>query len=109
MIKAILIGGIATVALAGLADAGSVAALLADGGDAAADRTPLVRVDWQDPSALPPRFRNHCGVGGWFGRPYCADHCGPGYQLYYCTPASFGCCSVGFGYCDDRGHLRCRP
>ena len=71
--------------------------------------SPLGLVDWQEPDALPPQFRNHCTTGGWFGRPYCADHCGREFQLYYCSPASYGCCKVGFGYCDSHGHLRCHP
>jgi hypothetical protein len=70
---------------------------------------PLIAVDWQGPQSLPPRFRNHCRYdvnhGGW----YCANHCGRDYQFYYCSPASFGCCHVGYGYCDGRGHLRCAP
>jgi len=107
MLKAALLGCIGWVVVAAAAEAGGPAA--APAVERAADRASIVRVDWQDPQALPPQFRNHCGVGGWFGRPYCADHCGPGYQFYYCTPASFGCCSVGFGYCDHRGHLRCHP
>jgi hypothetical protein len=56
---------------------------------------------------LPRRFQNHCG---WkWGHFYCANHCGADYQFYYCAQASFGCCHVGFGYCDYRGVLRCRP
>jgi hypothetical protein len=70
---------------------------------------PLVAVDWQPPISLPPRFRNHCRYdphrAGW----YCANHCGPDYQFYYCSPASFGCCHPGYGYCDWQGHLRCAP
>ena len=75
----------------------------------AARAVPLVAVDWQGPLSLPPRFRNHCRYdpahGGW----YCANHCGPGYQFYSCSPESFGCCRPGFGYCDWKGHLRCAP
>jgi hypothetical protein len=56
---------------------------------------------------LPRRFQNHCG---WkWGHFYCSNHCGAGYQFYYCGEAAFGCCHVGYGYCDWRGHLRCRP
>ncbi len=78
--------------------------------DRPAGPTRPTRVDWQDPAMLPPPFRNHCTSGdGWWGRPYCADHCGRGDQFYFCSPASFGCCHVGYGYCDDRGHLRCHP
>ena len=107
MKMAILFGCIGSVALAGGAQAGGLAALPAP--SAPADRTSVIRVDWQDPEALPPRFRNHCSIDSGSGRPYCADHCGKGYQLYYCTPESFGCCRVGFGYCDWRGRLRCHP
>jgi hypothetical protein len=69
----------------------------------------LIRVDWQDPALLPPRFRNHCTVENFTGRPYCSDHCGADYQLYYCSQASFGCCRLGHGYCDWDGVLRCHP
>ena len=71
-------------------------------------RQPLVAADWQLPSALPRAFRNHCHFDGE-GRFYCSNHCGLDYQFYYCTPASFGCCRPGFGYCDWKGHLRCAP
>ncbi len=70
---------------------------------------PLVEVDWQGPHSLPPRFRNHCGVDSFSGRPYCSDHCGFEYQFYYCSRESFGCCRLGFGYCDWNGLLRCHP
>lgn len=69
----------------------------------------LIRVDWQEPLQLPPRFRNHCRAENFTGRPYCSDHCGIDYQFYYCTEASFGCCRLGHGYCDWDGHLRCAP
>ena len=107
MMKAILFGWIAAIALAGGAQAGSLAVLLAQGRPAT--QASVIEVDWQDPATLPPQFRNHCRIDSWSGRPYCADHCGLGYQLYYCTPDSFGCCRVGFGYCDWHGHLRCHP
>jgi hypothetical protein len=64
--------------------------------------------DWQGPQSLPPRFRNHCSYDSFSGRPYCSDHCGIDYQFYHCS-ASFGCCRVGFGYCDWHGFLRCHP
>ena len=69
----------------------------------------IVHADWQGPLSLPPRFRNHCVIDYFSGRPYCLDHCGIDYQFYYCTPRSFGCCRVSFGYCDWRGQLRCHP
>lgn len=69
----------------------------------------LVEVDWQSPEFLPRRFRNHCVFDTVHGRFYCADHCGFDYQFYYCSRESFGCCRVGFGYCDWRGVLRCAP
>jgi hypothetical protein len=109
MMKAALLGCIGSIGLAGVAQAGSLAALLAGSGGRAAEQASVIQIDWQDPETLPPQFRNHCGVDAWSGRPYCADHCGLGYQLYYCGPASFGCCRVGFGYCDWHGHLRCHP
>ena len=31
------------------------------------------------------------------------------YQFYFCSRQSFGCCRVGFGYCDWTGLLRCAP
>ncbi len=69
----------------------------------------LIVADWQDPARLPPRLRNHCVIESWSGRSYCADHCGRGFQVYSCSPESSGCCAVGYGYCDSRGHLRCHP
>jgi hypothetical protein len=71
--------------------------------------SPLVEVDWQGPESLPPRFRNHCVADAVRGRSYCSDHCGRDYQFYYCARGSFGCCRVGFGYCDWSGLLRCAP
>jgi len=70
---------------------------------------PVIQVDWQEPLSLPRRFRNHCFTDALSGRPYCSDHCGSGYQIYFCSPRSFGCCRVGFGYCDWNGSLRCHP
>ena len=69
----------------------------------------LIQVDWQDPSSLPQRFHNHCAYDSFRGRLYCSDHCGREYQFYYCTRESFGCCRIGYGYCDWRGLLRCAP
>ncbi len=68
-----------------------------------------VLVDWQYPEWLPSRFRNHCSTEFFTGRRYCADHCGAGYQFFYCSEGSFGCCHLGRGYCDFRGVLRCSP
>jgi hypothetical protein len=70
---------------------------------------PLIRVDWQDPQSLPPRFRNHCTYENFTGRPYCSNHCGADYQFYFCSLDSFGCCHLGHGYCDFNGLLRCHP
>jgi hypothetical protein len=70
---------------------------------------PVIQVDWQGPLSLPPRFRNHCAIDTFSGRPYCSDHCGFDYQFYYCSRQSFGCCRIGFGYCDWNGLLRCHP
>jgi hypothetical protein len=70
---------------------------------------PLVKVDWQEPSTLPPRLRNHCATDVLSSRGYCSDHCGFQYQVYYCSPQSFGCCRIGVGYCDWNGLLRCHP
>jgi hypothetical protein len=69
----------------------------------------FVRVDWQTPEQLPPRFRNHCALENFTSRPYCSNHCGVDYQFYYCSEASFGCCHLGHGYCDWNGVLRCHP
>jgi hypothetical protein len=74
-----------------------------------APSAPLAAVDWQPPWLLPPRFRNHCRYDAARGRPYCANHCGPDYQFYFCSAESFGCCHPGYGYCDWKGHLRCAP
>jgi hypothetical protein len=70
---------------------------------------PVVTVDWQEPQSLPRRLRNHCAIDTFSGRPYCSDHCGYEYQVYSCSHGSFGCCRVGFGYCDWNGILRCHP
>jgi hypothetical protein len=72
-------------------------------------RDAAILVDWQYPESLPPRFRNHCSTEYFSGRSYCADHCGSGYQFFYCSEASFGCCHLGRGYCDIHGLLRCSP
>jgi hypothetical protein len=95
------------VALAILICVGSAAACSA-GGSSEPDGY-LVRVDWQEPLQLPPRFRNHCTYENFTARPYCSDHCGIDYQFYYCSEASFGCCHLGHGYCDFHGLLRCHP
>ena len=71
--------------------------------------SPIIQADWQDPQMLPRRFRNHCAYDRLRGRYYCSDHCGFEYQFYYCSHGSFGCCRIGFGYCDWNGVLRCAP
>lgn len=68
-----------------------------------------VLADWHYPDSLPERFRNHCSSEFFTGRAYCADHCGSGYQFFYCSEGSFGCCHLGRGYCDFHGILRCSP
>jgi hypothetical protein len=60
---------------------------------------------WRDLPLLPRRLQNHCGY--FRGHYVCADHCGPTYQIYFCSPVSFGCCHVGQGYCGGDGGLRC--
>jgi hypothetical protein len=70
---------------------------------------PIIYADWQDPSMLPPRFRNHCRFDPYRGRYLCSDHCGLDYQFYYCSQGSFGCCRTGYGYCGWDGLLRCAP
>jgi hypothetical protein len=72
-------------------------------------RAAVIQVDWQGPLSLPLRFRNHCAFDAFSGRPYCSDHCGFDYKFYFCSRQSFGCCRIGFGYCDWNGLLRCHP
>ena len=98
---------VAVALLAGLASAGGCWGQELNASPAA--RAPVVRVDWQYPQDLPPRYRNHCTVENFTARPYCSDHCGIDYQFYYCSEASFGCCHLGHGYCDWSGLLRCHP
>jgi hypothetical protein len=71
--------------------------------------TPIITVDWQGPMSLPPRFRDHCRYDADHHAWYCSDHCGIDYQFYFCSPASFGCCRINYGYCDWKGRLRCAP
>ncbi len=98
MIKASLLGALALLALTTLASAGEGPLRLGDVQyTASGEALPL----------LPRRFQNHCGW--YFGHYVCANHCGLDYQFYYCTAASFGCCHLGYGYCDYHGRLRCRP
>ena len=72
-------------------------------------RRPSLKRIGKAPPTLPPRFRNHCAIDCASGRPYCSDHCGFEYEFYYCSQQSFGCCKIGFGYCDGSGQLRCHP
>jgi hypothetical protein len=72
-------------------------------------RAAATQVDWQYPEQLPRQFRNHCAIQAYSGRPYCSNHCGFDYAFYHCSPYSFGCCRIGFGYCDWSGLLRCAP
>ena len=81
----------------------------AGGADMAPTAGLYIHADWQEPSFLPPRFRNHCTFENFTGRPYCSDHCGSDYQVFYCSEGSFGCCRLGHGYCDFNGLLRCSP
>jgi hypothetical protein len=69
----------------------------------------VIAADWQSPQVLPRRFRNHCVLDADPARSYCSDNCGFDYQFYYCSRGSFGCCRIGFGYCDWSGLLRCHP
>lgn len=96
---AVIFAVIAGVAWAAICPAGQTAEL--------PGVVPLIQVDWQVPQSLPRRFRNHCANDPFSGRPYCSDHCGSDYQFYFCSRHSFGCCRVGFGYCDWTGLLRC--
>ena len=100
----VLIDGLVTASLCTAAPGSGAPAA------AAVAHAPMIQqADWQGPLNLPPRFRNHCAIDSASGRPYCSDHCGYEYQFYYCTSQSFGCCRIGFGYCDWRGQLRCHP
>jgi hypothetical protein len=72
-------------------------------------RATVMEADWQWPQFLPPGFRNHCAIDRFSGRAYCSNHCGPEYEFYFCSPLSFGCCRMGYGYCDWSGLLRCHP
>lgn len=86
---------------------------VAGSANAASTRPPVqtlvVKVDWQGPLSLPRRFRNHCRLDVRRRLTYCSDHCGRDYQFYFCTRGSFGCCRIGYGYCDWNGLLRCAP
>jgi hypothetical protein len=66
---------------------------------------PQFTYSWQTLPLLPRRLQNHCGF--FRGQYVCADHCGPSYQVYFCSPVSIGCCHVGQGYCGGDGGLRC--
>ncbi len=79
------------------------------GADILPPRASVILADWQYPQSLPPQFRNHCSTEYFTGRQYCANHCGDGYQFFYCSEGSFGCCHLGRGYCDFHGLLRCSP
>jgi hypothetical protein len=68
---------------------------------------PQFSLGWTPLPLLPRRFQNHCGY--FDGHYVCANHCGPNYQIYYCSDWSFGCCHIGHGYCNDGGILRCAP
>jgi hypothetical protein len=99
--KSLLVAFVAFIASASACAAGGETDLPA--------ATPLLKADWQYPRQLPRRFRDHCAVDRRSGRAYCSDHCGSDYQFYYCSSHSFGCCAIGFGYCDWRHLLRCHP
>ncbi|HEY1544447.1 MAG TPA: hypothetical protein VGG01_18775 [Xanthobacteraceae bacterium] len=105
MMRATLLGATAFAAFLGAANAGPAVPARTS----AVAGTPIIRVDWQDPARLPRRFRNHCVAEPASGRTYCENHCGRGYEFYYCSSASSGCCHVGYGYCDGHGELRCHP
>jgi len=107
MMKTLLLGAIALAALLGPAAAGPLAPPAR--ASVRLDAAPMLQVDWQDPALLPRRFRNHCVADPRSGRTYCENHCGRGYEFYVCSPDSFGCCHVGYGYCDWHGELRCHP
>jgi hypothetical protein len=72
--------------------------------DRRAEQAPSV-VGPSSNSQVPLANQNHCGdVKGHY---VCADHCGTGYQAYYCPASGTGCCHVGLGYCGADGRLRC--
>jgi hypothetical protein len=105
MMKTLLLGAIGLATLLGTAHAGPASPMPTS----AAAEASVIRVDWQDPALLPRRFRNHCVADPRSGRTYCENHCGRGYEFYFCSSESFGCCHTGYGYCDWHGELRCRP
>jgi len=108
MMRIVSLAAIAAALLLGPSEAAPATALMRVG-TAGVVQAPMIRVDWQEPARLPRRFRNHCVAEPWSGRTYCENHCGRGYEFYYCSSASFGCCHVGYGYCDWHGELRCHP
>ena len=40
---------------------------------------------WSPLPLLPTRFQNHCG---YIGGQYVSNHCGPSYQIYFCSGRS---------------------
>jgi hypothetical protein len=107
--RAVGFAAVAAAAIAFLPTAASAFPSAAAVSSPAATAAPFAMMDWQPPWSVPPRFRNHCRYDPIRGRAYCANHCGPGYQFYFCSQESFGCCHPGYGYCDWKGHLRCAP
>ena len=94
----------------------AVLACIAGTGPVAADAPTRPPASWQpfdmrsqEPSSLPKLFRQHCQIDATRTRRYCAAECGSGYQFYYCSKTSFGCCHVAAGYCDHNASLRCAP
>jgi hypothetical protein len=110
-LRRIAVSAFATLALALVLFAGALWPSLsrAEELNSSAIGAPIIAVDWQGPLSLPPRFRNHCRYDTNHGAWYCSDHCGIDYQFYFCSPVSFGCCRINYGYCDWKGHLRCAP
>jgi hypothetical protein len=106
-VKSLAIALMACVAFTSASQAAPLPAPLAPVTDALV--APAVPADWQGPLSLPPYFRNHCAYHLYRDRYFCRNHCGIGYQFYFCHPDSFGCCHVGRGYCNWNGSLTCAP
>jgi len=76
---------------------------------AAATESPRSLANQPPSQHLSSQLFRHCKFDAVGSRSYCAGECGSGYQFYYCSEKSFGCCHVGVGYCDWNLSLRCSP
>jgi hypothetical protein len=97
--------GLACVAISGASAADQSVGPTAPYTPVPEKEVPQFTYSWRTLPPLPRPLQNHCGF--FQGHYVCADHCGPSYQVYFCTPTSIGCCHVGQGYCGGDGGLRC--